>query len=299
MKRKIFDGDFLEKLEAISLALHNPMSGYFGGGNKAKGYGNTVEFADFREYVPGDDLRRIDWNVYARFEKYFIKLFTDERQLHNRIYIDCSSSMATGKPEKAELALKVAAAFGYLTVCNMDRVSFHLLRGDKTEDVCGTILGKTAFYQQAKLLEDVDFEGDTLLDRAMFNCPNPGYDDGISVVISDFLTESDWKAMEDFLVYRHRNVILVQILSPEEIDPALYGDLNLVDMESREVDDPRNLRIKMSKKFYKTYARALADYRKELSDFCTSRGGAFISATSDTSIEEIIFERGYETEIIQ
>ncbi len=299
MKRKIFDGDFLEKLESIALAIKNPMSGFFGGGQKARGYGNTVEFADFREYVPGDDLRRIDWNVYARFQKHFIKLFTDERQMHNRILIDCSASMGTGKPEKAETALKVAAALGYLSVCAMDRVSYQLIKGDKMEDLCGTILGKNAFYQQALALENIDFEGDTLLDKAMFNCPNPGYDDGVTVLISDFLTESSWKSVVDFLVYRHRQVILVQILSPEEENPAVLGDTMLVDMESRDVSDSRNVRIKLNRKFYQTYARALGDYKKELRDYCISRGGMFLTATSDTPIETIIFEKGYETEIVE
>ena len=114
MKRKVLDGEFFERLERVSLYMQDAMSGFFGGSRKAHGHGNTVEFSDFREYVPGDDLRRIDWNVYARFEKYFIKLFTDERQLHHRIIIDCSASMATGKPEKAVTALRLAAALGYL-----------------------------------------------------------------------------------------------------------------------------------------------------------------------------------------
>jgi hypothetical protein len=165
--------------------------------------------------------------------------------------------------------------------------------------LCGTILGKSAFYQQAKALEDIDFAGDTLLDRAMFNCPNPGYDDGVTVVISDFLTESNWKAVVDFLVYRHRQVILVQVLSPEEVNPMILGDTNLIDMESEDVADSRNVRIKLDRKFYQTYTRALADYRKELRDYCVARGGAFISVTSDMSIEEIIFDKGYETEVIE
>ncbi len=298
MKRKIFDGDFLEKLESIALAIKNPMSGYFGGAQKARGYGNTVEFADFREYVPGDDLRRIDWNVYARFQKHFIKLFTDERQMHNRIMIDCSASMGTGKPEKAECALKIAAALGYLSVCAMDRVSFQLMRGDKTEDLCGTILGKSAFYQQALMLEDVDFGGDTLLDKAMYNCPNPGYDDGVTVIISDFLTESSWKNVVDFLTYRHRQVILVQVLSPEEVNPAILGDTHLVDMESQEVGDYRNVRVKLTKKFYKTFRDVLEEYKQELFDYCVSRGGSFISCTSDMPIETIIFEQGSLGEVI-
>ena len=139
MKRRILDGEFLDRLDAAALCLKSQMTGYFGGTRKARTYGNTVEFADFREYFPGDDIRRIDWNVYARFEKYFIKLFTDERQMHNQILIDCSASMACGKPEKAEAALKIAAAFGYLSVASMDRVSFKLMESDRSRDLGFTI----------------------------------------------------------------------------------------------------------------------------------------------------------------
>ena len=88
MKRRILDGEFLDRLDAASLLLKSSMTGYFGGGRKSRSYGSTVEFADFREYFPGDDIRRIDWNIYARFEKYFIKMFTDERQMHTQILID-------------------------------------------------------------------------------------------------------------------------------------------------------------------------------------------------------------------
>ena len=193
MKRRILDGAFLDRLDAASLLLKNPMTGYFGGGRKARSYGSTVEFADFREYFPGDDIRRIDWNVYARFEKYFIRLFTDERQMHNHILIDCSASMACGSPEKAEAALRIAAAFGYLSVSAMDRVSYKLLKGDKAEDIGFTVYNKDSFYRAAQVLEDTDFEGETDLEKSIVNIQAPGYDDGLTIIISDFLTESDWK----------------------------------------------------------------------------------------------------------
>ena len=157
MKRKILDGDFLDRLDAASLCLKTAMTGFFGGSRKARSYGNTVEFADFREYFPGDDIRRIDWNVYARFEKYFIKLFTDERQMHNQIMIDCSESMACGEPEKAMAALKIAAAFGYLSVSAMDRVSYKLMKGDRAHDIGFTITTKNSFYRGSQILETTEF----------------------------------------------------------------------------------------------------------------------------------------------
>ena len=111
MKRRILDGEFLDRLDAAALCLKSQMTGYFGGTRKARTYGNTVEFADFREYFPGDDIRRIDWNVFARFEKYFIKVFTDERQMQNQILSDCSMSMACGEPEKATAEKSTSNSF--------------------------------------------------------------------------------------------------------------------------------------------------------------------------------------------
>ena len=217
MKRRILDGAFLDRLDAASLLLKNPMTGYFGGGRKARSYGSTVEFADFREYFPGDDIRRIDWNVYARFEKYFIRLFTDERQMHNHILIDCSASMACGEPEKAEQALRIAAAFGYLSVCAMDRVSYKLLKGNKAEDIGFTVYNKDSFYRAAQVLENTDFEGETDLEASIVGIPSPGYDDGVTIIISDFLTESDWKKAIDFLTFKRREILCIQILSPDEL----------------------------------------------------------------------------------
>ena len=299
MKRTVFSGEFFEKLEQVSLAMKGAMSGLFGGSRSAHGYGNTVEFADFREYVPGDDLRRIDWNVYARFEKYFIKLFTDERQLHNRIIVDCSASMESGKPEKAETALRIAAALGYLSVCAMDRVSFQLLHGDRLDDLCGTILGKDGVLNASLLLEQVEFHSNTEIDKAVLGHPNPGYDDGMTIIISDFLTESDWKSVVDFLIYRHREVVLIQILSPQEMNPRLIGDIHLIDSESDHPADPRNMKIKINKSFAKAYQQALTEYQNELREFCISRGASYIFAVTDEPLEQIIFEKGYETEIIR
>ncbi len=298
MKRKVFDGEFFEKLETVALAMRDPMGGFFGGSRKAHGYGNTVEFADFREYVPGDDLRRIDWNVYARFEKYFIKLFTDERQLHHRIIIDCSASMATGKPEKAEMALRLAAALGYLAVCAMDRVSFLLLHGNTLTDLTGTLLGKTAVTRAAMLLENVEFYGETEIEKAVLNYSNPGYDDGLTIIISDFLTESNFKSAVDFLMFRHREVMLLQILSPEEVKPDFRGDIHFIDLESELPKDPRNVHMKVGRALMKAYDEAVESYIAEISDFCRSRGATYIYATTDMPVEQVIFEKGYETDRI-
>lgn len=299
MKRRILDGDFLDRLDAATLLLKTPMTGFFGGSRRARSYGNTVEFADFREYFPGDDIRRIDWNVYARFEKYFIKLFTDERQMHNQIYIDCSASMACGRPEKAAAALRVAAAFGYLSVASMDRVSYKLMKETTLEDIGFKITNKDSFYRAAQVLENAEFEGDLDLEKAIVGAEAPGHDDGLTIIISDFMTESNWKKAIDFLLYHRREVMLIQIMSPDELYPDFDGRVHMMDSEALDIADGRNMRVVVTKKMVEAYQKAFDEYEKEIIDFCAARNVTFFTVLSDDPIEKVIFGKGYEAEVIK
>lgn len=145
MKVSYLNDEFFSRLETLAVNLRTSLTGFFGGKHLVRSYGQTVEFADYREYMLGDDIRRIDWNLYSRFEKYFLKLFTDERQMHARVFLDCSASMGKENPAKAAYAVAVTAALGFLSVHNMDKFSCFLLRGGKAENPFGTIVGKTAF----------------------------------------------------------------------------------------------------------------------------------------------------------
>lgn len=299
MKKRIIDDAFIGQLEALVLMMRTSMQGYFGGTHKTSSYGSTVEFADFREYVLGDDIRRIDWNLYSRFEKHFIKLFVDERQMHNRLYLDCSASMGKINPRKAAYALRLVAALGFLSVHNMDKVSFGLMRGDVCHDLCGTVVGKDAFFRAVDQLEAVEFKGETVMEKAIQTCRDPGYNDGLTVIVSDFLTDSEWKKAVDFLLYRHREVMLIQVLSPEEIDPTYNGRVFLRDAESTDVTDERNMKMRITQGTFKAYQSALSDYIEDIRGFCASRGVGFISARCDEPIEKLVFGKLYESGVIK
>ena len=133
MKVTSLNDRFFSRLEALAFNLRSNLTGYFGGKHLVNTYGQTVEFSDFREYQLGDDIRRIDWNLYSRFEKYFLKLFTDERQMQVQIFLDCSGSMGKDNPEKGSYAVAAAAALGFLAVHNMDKVTFNLMKGNHSE----------------------------------------------------------------------------------------------------------------------------------------------------------------------
>ena len=287
---KILNDEFFSRLETLTLELRANLGGFFGGKHLVRTYGQTVEFADYREYMLGDDIRRIDWNLYSRFEKFFLKLFTDERQMHTQIFIDCSASMGKDLPEKAEYVIGTAAALGYLSVHNMDKVSFKLINGNKAEDNFGTIVGKRAFFNAISDLDELEFNGDSDIYKAITSCPNLGTNDGLTVIISDFFTSSDWKKAIDYLCYKKKQVLLIQVMTPDEIDPSYTGRVNLIDAEANGMDDARNMRIRISRSNQIAYQEALRDFREELRSFCASRGADFISVSTDQPLDRMLFK---------
>ena len=299
MKCRYLNDGFFGRLETLSIELRANLAGFFGGKHLVKTYGQTVEFADFREYMIGDDIRRIDWNLYSRFEKYFLQLFTDERQMHTQIFLDCSASMGKSTPKKAEYSIAIAAALGYLSVHNMDKVSFKLMKGNKSEDKRSVIVGKRAFFDAVTDLESLEFDGDTSIDSAVVGCSDLGTSDGLAVIISDFFTDSDWKKAVDFLTFKKKQVLLIQVLTPDEVDPAYTGRVHLIDAEAPTLEDEKNMKIKIDRSNLNAYEKALAFQREELRTFCHSRGADFITICTDQPIEKVLFKELLKGGIIE
>lgn len=289
MKASYLNDQFFSRLEALSLNLKSNLSGYFGGKHLVNTYGQTVEFADFREYQLGDDIRRIDWNLFSRFEKYFLKLFTDERQMQIQIFLDCSASMGKDNPQKSSYAMATAAALGFLSVQNMDKVSFNLMKGERSENQFGTIVGKNAFFRAMGELENTIFDGEADIEACVKSCPDTGARNGLTVIISDFFTDSEWKKAVDYLCYKKRQVLLVQIMTPEEIDPSYDGRVSLIDSESVDLADEKNMKLRINRSMQKAYEEALRDFKADIKDFCMKRNVDFISVNTAAPIERILF----------
>ena len=290
MKGSYLNDEFFSRLETLALNLRANLAGFFGGKHLVNTYGQTVEFADYREYMLGDDIRRIDWNLYSRFEKYFLKLFTDERQMHTQIFVDCSASMGKENPQKAAYTMGVAAALGYLSVHNMDKVSFNMVKENRAENAYGTIVGKRAFFRAISELENVQFTDESDLNAAILGCPNTGSNDGLTVIISDFFTDSNWKKAVDYLCYKRRQVLLIQVMSPDEADPLYSGRVNLIDSEAQDLSDPKNMKIKITRSLQMAYEEAMNDLIADIKSFCNSRGASFISVRCDQPIEKVLFK---------
>ncbi len=288
MKYVNLDDKFFNRLETLAFNLKSHLLGYFGGKHLVSTYGQTVEFADFREYQLGDDIRRIDWNLFSRFEKYFIKLFTDERQMHVQIFIDCSASMGKDNPEKASYAIASAAAIGFLAVHNMDKVSFHLMKGNRAENPFGTIIGKNAFFRAIGQLETLEFDGESDVEKCLLSTET-GSNNGLTVIISDLFTDANWKKGVDYLCYKKRQVMLVQPLTPAEIEPSFDGRVNLIDSESVDIADDKNMKIRITRSSQLAYMEALKDFYDDIKTFSRKRGVDYISISTDMPIEKVLF----------
>ena len=295
---KVISYDFINKLEAILLQMQSPMEGYFGGRHKVNRYGNTVEFADFREYTLGDDIRHIDWNLYSRLEKHYIKLFVDERQMHLQVFLDCSASMNQPR-EKAVFAMRAAAGLGFLSVKNMDKTSIKLIYDRFADDMCGIVTGKETYFLALGGFEKLPFNGCANIGEAVANCRNLGSNDGLTVIISDFLTENDWRKAVDYLLYLKRQVLVIQVLSPEEIDPSYNGKVRLLDVEAANETDDRNMKLRISRSRIKAYKEAIDDYICEMNDFCAKRDVHFVTVSTDEPVEKLFWDKLFNLEMLK
>ena len=297
--KPVIDDAFIAMLESRDLHIQHPMDGLFGGNRRSASYGNSAEFADFREYTVGDDLRRIDWNLYARFEKLFLKLFVDERQLHHRLYLDASASMDWGEPSKAYTALRLAAALGFLSVQAMDRITYYTVNDRHCEALTGTVVGREAFYNAANMLNRIPFHGEGDIGTAICSQEHPGNGDGLSIIISDFLTDSDWKGAVDYLLYHKRDVCLIQVLSRDEVSPEFSGKILMLDAEVPDEEDDRHHRDEITRSSIKAYEQAFAYHQEDIRRFCAARGVGFFSVCSDDSIERMLFLQATEVGLVR
>ncbi len=286
MSKLAITDEFLQEVELLQILVKNNVAGMFGGNHKSKSYGASCEFADFREYVPGDDVTKIDWNAFARFEKLYTKLYLDERRLHTRIYIDASRSMDFGKGQKAEQALKIAAVIAYLSIGAMDKVSIYAVHGTNVEEIVLNMSGKEAYLNSIGKLNEIEFTGDSNISEAILPL-NVGYGDGMSVIISDFLTDNDYESAIDYMVTKRRHVFCVQVLSEEELNPKMRGKMHLFDSE----DGNRTYRKNINREIVQAYKKALAYVQQRISDYCLARGADYLLVSDCASAGEIFFEK--------
>ena len=294
MKKMVIDEAFLSQLEQLGTLLKNNVAGMFGGNRRSKNLGSSCEFADYRDYMPGDDVTKIDWNAYARFDKLYEKLYFDERQMHTRIYIDASRSMAHGSEDKAEAALKLAAAFAYLSISEMDKVSIYAIRGNRLEDIAIGMVGKDSYLGCVGRLNELEFDSDSKISEAIV--PSAvGRGDGYSIIISDFLTDENYEAAIDRFAEQKRDILCVQILSREELNPQMRGKMHLFDSE----DQAKFFRKKIDQDVVRAYKDALRYVTDRIRSYCESRGGFYMLTSADAELSEIFFDKFIDMGVVK
>lgn len=276
--------ELLQQIETLQTLLKNNLGGMFGGLRQSKNFGSSAEFADYRDYMPGDDVTKIDWNAYARFDKLYEKLYFDERQMHTKIYIDASRSMEYGDSKKAEQAIRLAATVAYLSVCEMDRVSIYTVREGEVQEIIRGMVGKETYLAEIGKLNDIVFEGDSHISRAILPT-SVGRGDGLSVIISDFLTDNNYEDAIDYLADRRRDILCMQILTREEFNPQIRGKMHLFDSENAA----RTYRKNIDKEIVKAYKAALQYATDRIRNYCAARGADYMLVGAEDSVGEIFF----------
>ena len=230
MSEAILDPAFLKKLERLSIVVRRTFSGQMKGEKRSVKRGSSVEFADYREYMLGDDLRYVDWNTAARLDKLFVKLFIEEEDLYLALLMDTSKSMGFGNPKKLHFAARVAAALGYIGLSNYDRVSVTAFAGHLGKAL-PTKRGKAAVLPFFGYLNRVEADGRTSLASSLKEFAARAKYRGLAIVLSDFLDPS-WQEGLKALLARGFQVAIIHTLDAEELNPTLVGDLRIIDSES-------------------------------------------------------------------
>ena len=282
----VINEELLSQIEMLETLIRNNVAGMFGGNHRSRNFGSSCEFADYRDYTDGDDTGKIDWNAYARFEKLYLKLYLDERQMHTRIYIDASRSMEHGDAAKAEQAIRIAALIAYVSVSEMDKVSVYMIKEGEAIPIISNIVGKESYLASIGALNDIVFDGDSRISDAILQS-TVGYGDGMSVIISDFLTDNDYENALNHLAAKRRDIFCVQVLSREELNPLTRGKVHLFDSES----EGREYRRHVDREIADAYKRALAYVTENLRDMCLSRGGEYVLVSAEDSISDVFFEK--------
>lgn len=279
---ELLDARFMARLDSLDVLSRKILQGKMQGERRSKKRGQSVEFADHRPYVAGDDLRFVDWNVYGRLDQLFLKLFLAEQDLTVHLLTDVSMSMSVGDPSKAQFVKRLSAALGYVSLVNNNRVTISLF-ADGVRVRLANMRGRAYLPQMAEMLLTADCGGSSDFEKACRDAESRRIGSGITIVLSDFLFKQGYEATLRRLIGARYDLYVIQVLSPQEIEPKLVGDLKLLDIEDADVAE-----ITVSSALLKYYRRNLAAYCAELNEFCTRRGAVYVRANSADSVESLV-----------
>jgi uncharacterized protein (DUF58 family) len=284
--------ELLAQLERLELVTRKIFRGRMKGERRSKRKGQSVEFADFRNYVVGDDLRTLDWNLYARLDKLIIKLFMEEEDLHFYALIDASMSMDFGTPTKLQYAKQLAAALGFIGLVRADRIRIETI-GQPAAHRSPVLRGRHNVWRMLQQLDTITPSepgrlgpgaraADHLAQGVKNFClRNPGK--GVLVLISDLMDKDGYESALRYLVSQEMDCYVIHLLSQEELQPEIKGDLTLVDCE-----DGDHAEITVSAPLLAKYHHTLNAFTRGAQEFCTRRGIHYMLASNQTPVADLV-----------
>ncbi len=277
---ELIDGALMSKLDQVDILSRQIFAGKLQGERRSKKRGISVEFADYRHYVHGDDLRFVDWNIYARLDRLFLKLFLEEEDLSLVLVLDASASMDWGNPGKFMFVQQLAMALGYIGLTNQNRVTLYGFN-DAGVKPLPSLRGRRRTREIGSWLLDLEPGGASGFPEAMRQIALGRQGKGVMVILSDFMFKEGYEKGLRYLAGGGFDTYCLQVLSPEEVDPArhgLAGDLKLTDIEDEDTAE-----VTISAALLKHYKENLNAYCGKLRDFCIRRG--ITHMTLDTSLD--------------
>lgn len=277
------------KLDPLMLVATKVRAGAIKGERRSTKRGMSIEFADYRNYSPGDDLRRLDWNVYARLERPYIKLLEDEEDLAVHVLLDNSASMDwpndTTIPEdvnKLVYSRRLMAGIAYIALGTNDRLTITTLSSTGGE-AFGPARGRPQSVGMLRFAHAVKSQGITDLNVALKNYTVRARRPGLCFIISDMFSPSGYLEGINTLLARGFELVLMHVLSPDEIEPPLAGDLRLIDVETGTAQE-----VSLDSAMRGLYMERVQEWRESIRAECSRRGMHYLPITTDTPWEKVI-----------
>jgi uncharacterized protein (DUF58 family) len=282
VREPLLSSDFLRRLETLELVSRKARAGRMKGDRLSKRKGRGSEFADFRPYATGDDLRFLDWSLFARLERLFLRLFLEEEDLHVHLLIDVSRSMDVGAPTKLLYAKRVAAALGFIGLVNLDRVAVTAF-AERPLARSPVFRGRPSLPRMLAFLDGLEPAGAGDFNRALRTASLTLTGRGVVILLSDFLDKSGVTEGLRYLGARSLDVCVIQVLAEEEVEPEFAGDLKLTDLEDGDVAE-----VTITAALLQRYHRTLDAFRAGLADLCNRRGMTFLTTSNQLPFERLV-----------
>ncbi|MEM8925318.1 MAG: DUF58 domain-containing protein [Actinomycetota bacterium] len=287
MTEPLLPASLLARLERLQVANRRRLAGGIGGEHRSPRHGSSLDFADFRDYYPGDDLRRLDRSALARFDRLLIKLFDAEDDLTLRLLVDNSASMAG---QKLQRAVELAAALGFAALVRRDVVTVHTFSDPRPGQ---RLRGRAATGALFARLGAIAAEGETRFSAAADHVLRQQGPPGMTVVLSDLLTP-EWDDGLTRLPARNGELVVVHVLAPEDLDPALSGDVELVDAETGA-----RVEVSLSASVLDDYRRLARRWQDDVAGRVRAVGGRHVSVLTTDDVEQIVLGRARDAGVLR